>query len=548
LACGSLRYVNDSILRRDDDGAILVALFRYGIIARLVEQQDFASGEITTVINQILEQTYYLPGKGPIVVGERTIYDWLQRYRSGGIAELRPKIRKDKGVSRILSGDLIDRAVALRKENVKRWTSTLIDILKRDGSLQGKAIPHRSTLDRHLSRRGASRRLLRVLGAKRTIKMKFENFGDLWVGDYHHGPLVLGVDGKPTTAKLGAFIDHTSRYPVADRYYLNETLDTLRDTLLRALLRWGMPKKVYVDRGAVYRSEQLAYSLKCIDCDLIHSRPFYSQGRGVIERWWQDVDQFEAEVALREHLLTIHELNRLWEAYKELRYCQAVHSELGCSPNQAIASVTPKPIDPEVARELFLVRADRKVNQKDACVPVEGRRFLCDSYLRGRTVQVRYDPNDLSEIIVFLEGKRVQKALPQRPNDPPEPHPEPAAKASQSVDYLALLRQDYDKALLEHARPLAYAQLRCEPSFGLQAFFDVFHTLAGLTLRPSDRKDLATFWQSYGPIPEQLVRIGVEHAVRLHGRARHRQIYLHAIRTLVLAHWRNPDKQPKETQ
>jgi len=71
--------------------------------------------------------------------------------------------------------------------------------------------------------------------------------------------------------------------------------------------------------------------------------------------------------------------------------------------------------------------------------------------------------------------------------------------------------------------------------------------LAGLTLRPADKKDLERFWESYGPIPEQLVRIGVEHAVRLHGRGRHRQIYLHAIRTLVLAHWRNPDEQRKES-
>ncbi len=539
--------MNDSIFRRDDESAILLALFRYGVIAPLLEEPHFACSDKTALIHQIAKQPHFLPGKGPIIVNVRTIYDWLRRYRLGGIAALRPKIRKDKGVSRILSVALIERAVELRKENPKRWTTTLLDILKRDGTLQGKPIPHRATLDRHLSNRGASRRLLRVLGAKRTIKMEFKNFGDLWVGDYHHGPLVLGLDGKPTKAKLGAFIDHTTRYPVADQYYLSETLDTLRDTLLRALLRWGLPEKIYVDNGAVYRAEQLAYSLKCIDCLLIHSRPYYSQGRGVIERWWQIVLQFEAEIALREELLTIHELNRLWEAYKELRYCQAVHSELGISPNQAIAAVTPKPIDPEVARELFLVRAKRTVNPKDACVPVAGRRFLCDAYLRGRKVQVRYDPNDLSSVLIFLEDKRVQKALPQQPNDPPEPHPEPVAKASQSVDYLALLRRDYDKALLDHARPLAYAQLRCEPSFDLEAFREVFHSLAGLTLRPSDRKDLATFWQSYGPIPEQLVRIGIEHAVRLHGRERHRQIYLQAVRTLVLAHWRNPDKPAKET-
>jgi len=34
--------------------------------------------------------------------------------------------------------------------------------------------------------------------------------------------------------------------------------------------------------------------------------------------------------------------------------------------------------------------------------------------------------------------------------------------------------------------------------------------------------------------------------VRLHGRARHRQIYLHAVRTLVLGHWRNPEQKTKE--
>lgn len=386
---------------------------------------------------------------------------------------------------------------------------------------------------------------MRVLGQKRTIKMKFDGFGDLWVGDYHHGPVILCPDGKPTTAKLGAFIDHATRYPVADRYYLAETLDTLRDTLLRAVLKWGAPHKVYVDRGAVYRAEQLAYSLHRMDCHLIHSRAYYSQGRGVIERWWQVVLQFEAEVRLREELVTLHDLNRFWEAYRELRYCQAVHSELAISPNEAIAQITPKPIDPGLARELFLVRADRKVNEKDACVPVEGRRFLCDSFLRGRTVQVRYDPHDLTCVVIFFEGKRVQKALPQKPNDPPEPHLEPPEKARQSVDYLALVRRDYDQALIEHARPLAYAKLSCEPAFDLERFLEVAHKLAGLTLRQAERKDLEAFWQSYGPIPEELVRIGLEHAVRLHGRCRHRQVYLHAIRTLVLAHWRNPDEKGK---
>lgn len=530
-------------LRREDDTAIQIALFRYGVIGALVEQETFAPGEVSKLVRQLVERTHYLPGKGPIRVEERTVYHWLATYRTGGIEALRPKRRKDLGSSRVMEQATIERAIQLRKEGDDRWTSTLLDILKREGTLKDQPVPHRATLDRHLDKRGASRRQLGVFATKRTIKMKFENFGDLWVGDYHHGPLVLGTDGKPTTAKLGAFIDHATRYVVADRYYLSEKIGTLRDTLLRALLKWGRPKKAYVDNGSVYKAEQLAYTLATVGTHLIHSKPYYSQGRGVIERWWRVVKGFEDEVGLREELLTIHELNRLWEAYRELRYCEAVHSEIGKSPNEAIRNVTPAPIDPAVAHELFLVKADRKVNRKDATVSVEARRFLCDAFLRGRDVQVRYDPNDLSSVLIFHEGKRIQKAMPQALNATPEAHPkEPKEKMTQSVDYLALLRTDFDRKLLEHAKPLAYADLRTDPAFDVTAYLDTVSKLAGLKLGASAKQELTDFWKMYGPLPEELVRIGTEHAVRLSGRGRHPQIYLHAIRTLVLAHWRGPGK------
>lgn len=524
---------------------MMLALFRYGVVAPLIEQEQWAPGERTRVVRQIAACSHYLPGQGRTEVSERTVYAWLRLYRTGGIEALRPCWRKDRGRGRAVDDRLLRRAVALRQENPDRDTQTVLDILRLERALTRRP-PHRATLDRHLRRRGASRRQLCVLGNKRTIKMRFENFGDLWVGDYHHGPLILRPDGRPAVAKLGAFIDHTTRYPVADGYYLAEDIASLRDCLLRALLRWGRFKKAYVDRGAVYRAEQLAYSLQRIEATLIHSRAYYSQGRGVIERWWHVANAFESEVRLREELLTIHELNRLWEAYRELRYCQAVHAELGRTPHEAIAELTPQPLDPEVVRELFLVRADRSVHKKDSCVAVEGHRFLVESYLRGQRVQVRFDPGDLRCVIIFHEGRRIQKAFPQPLNAPPEPHPTPeqvGQRARQSVDYLALLREDYDQKLLAHARPLAYAQLQCEPSFGLAEFIQVLTQFAGLKLNRSGRHELGSFWETYGPLPESLVRIATEHAVRLHGRARHVRVYLHALRTLVLAHWREPAKE-----
>jgi len=382
---------------------------------------------------------------------------------------------------------------------------------------------------------------MKVLGAPPTVRLHFEHFGELWIGDYHHGPLVRRPDGSATTAKLGAFLDHATRFPVADRYYLAEDLASLRDTLLRALLTWGRPKTIYVDRGAVYRSDQLAYSLQRLGTRLVHSRPYYSQGRGAIERWWQTIEPFEHEVARRDELLTLHELNRFWEAYRERRYCAVRHSSLGRSPNEAVADLEPEPLEPELARELFLVRVERKVHLKDATVAVEGRRFLCDGALRGRTLEVRFDPADLSSVLLFSDGQRLQRAFPQPLNAKPEP-PTTQEPPPPSVDYLARVREDYDEKLLAHARPLAYAELSLEDGFTAERFCEIVRQLAGLPAHDATDQELRHFWDTYGPLPEDLVRIACEHAVRLHGRARHARIYLHALKTLVTAHWKHKRK------
>jgi hypothetical protein len=126
----------------------------------------------------------------------------------------------------------------------------------------------------------------------------------------------------------------------------------------------------------------------------------------------------------------------------------------------------------------------------------------------------------------------------------PEPHVAPVEKAIQSVDYLALLREDFDKQLIEHARPLAYRELKIEPDFDCEKFIHVLCELAGLREQHrAVRKELCAFWDAFGPLPESLVRIGTEHAVRLHTRGRHVRVYLHAIRTLVLAHLKTENNQ-----
>lgn len=529
---------------REDEAAIEMALFRYGIIAPILELDPSSQTTVGALIAEICSRPHYLPSRGRVSVKPRTVYAWLAAYRREGIQALRSVWRKDRGQMRVLSDKIVERAIVLRREIPRRKTRYLIDILVREGTITGELPFHRATLDRHLALRGASRRQMKVLAAPPTIKMEFDAFGDLWVGDYHHGPLVLAPGNRVVTAKIGALIDHATRYPPSDRYYVDEALDTLRDGMLRAFLKWGPPKRLYVDRGLVYRADQLAYSLRRLDVNLTHSRAYYSKGRGVIERWWQLLKDFEAEVTGLGRLLTIHELNRFWEAFRETHYIQHLHSEIGRTPAEAIATVVPRGLAPDVAAELFLVREKRKVHRETSCVQVMTREFLCEGFLRGQWVDVRFDPNELTSVVIFKDDRRLQKAFPRAVNAKPE-QPYVPEEILPTVDYLSLLRADYDRQLLEHARPLAYAKLQLEPAFDEDAFVTVTGDLAGLSLRPGEKREMLTFWNTFGPLPEALVRIGVEHAVRLHGRNRHVRVYLTAIRTIVLAHWRGP--APKET-
>jgi hypothetical protein len=200
-------------------------------------------------------------------------------------------------------------------------------------------------------------------------------------------------------------------------------------------------------------------------------------------------------------------------------------------------------VDPAVARELFLVRADREVHKKDGCVSLEGKRFLCDASLRGRKVTVRYDPRDLSSVLLFVDGVRFGRALPQPIGplaDPPPQSPPQGPK----TDYLAMLRQDYDRRLIEEARPVAYADLgTLSPDFDLSRFCTVFADLTLARLRDAEALEVEAFWSAFGPLPEKLVRLALSHAVRLRGTGRHVRVYLALLRTFVLSRIKDPSQK-----
>ena len=56
-----------------------------------------------------------------------------------------------------------------------------------------------------------------------------------------------------------------------------------------ALIRRGLPARLFVDNGAHYRSQQLALVCAKLGVALIHARPYQPAGKGKIERWFRTV-------------------------------------------------------------------------------------------------------------------------------------------------------------------------------------------------------------------------------------------------------------------
>ena len=109
-----------------------------------------------------------------------------------------------------------------------------------------------------------------------------------------------------------------------------------------------------------------------------------------------------------------------------------------------------------------------------------------------------------------------------------------------------MLRADYDRRLVEHARPTAYADLGAlDPGFDESRFLTVVADLTEARLRGAGADEAHAFWASFGPLPEKLVRLALDHAVRLRGTGRHVHVYLAILRTFVLTRMQSPKPNEK---
>lgn len=521
----------------ENEQHLSLALFRYRLIAEAI---DAERGERAGILRSIAGAEHITPSGQSLRVTVRTLERWVANFRKKSLAGLVRATRKDKGKARALSEAAIERLIALRKEQTARSTLTLIDALERAGEVAKGALK-RSTVDRHLDRRGGSRRMLHVLGTKRHIRLSFPHPMDLVVGDFHDGPYVRVASGEIRRAKIGAFIDHCSRYVPESRYGLAEDLMHVRRGLRALTVTWGLARRLFVDNGPGYQAERFCFGCAQLGINLVHSTAYVKESRGVIERFNRQIKEaFETEVRLRKEPPTLQELNEMWRAWLDERHHRVVHSETGQPPLERWQRLLPdanvKLVDPTLVDELLRLRARRHVDAKTSTVEICGVRFVVDTALRKRKVDVLYDPHDLTSVLVFFDGRRIQRATPQIPGEPPVKAPEPSPAPPPTLDYLGLLRRDHERRRAQEVASVRFRSFRDEgAALTLARLCDRLRACCGRDLGDIERSDAATVLEIIAPVESAIADAALKTAVATLGGGLHASQYLNALREHVLA-------------
>jgi transposase InsO family protein len=374
-----------------------VALFRWGLIGDLVHLEPGTRG-LSKLLEEKAARDYAIPGSTRTRVAPETMRHWLKAYRrAGGLEALMPKPRSDAGVSRALPQEVKDLLVSIKENNPELSVQLVIkEALSREGRVPPELLLAPSTVHRILTRAGVMKREGDSGAEADRRRFAYDKACELWMSDVMHGPSVT-VEGKVRRKTyLIAFIDDATRVVPHAAFALAENTSAFLPVLKQAVMRRGLPKRLFVDNGSAFRSHQLALVCAKLGVSLIHARAYQPESKGKMERWFRTVRTQLLPVLADADTASLEALNRRLWGWVEGEYHQ--------SPHRGLDGETP--LDRWAARsaevrylaagvdldELFLAEAKRKV-QKDRTVSLNGLVYEVDASLVGQTVTLRFDPD-----------------------------------------------------------------------------------------------------------------------------------------------------------
>lgn len=380
-----------------------VAMFRYGVIGSLISGELF-HGELKQKIRELCSRRYTIPFSSRTSIGFGTIEEWLSNFRSKGFAGLNPKVRSDMGTLRNLRPQLSEELIKWRMENPKMSARTITEqlIAQKKMSPQELSI---TNIYRLFTQQIPRRMATRTGNEQKRFVHRYPN--QCWQADVMHGPYIKDAQSaKARKTYLIAFIDDASRLIVGAEFFYSEATVNVKSVLRDALLKYGVPRKLYLDNGKNFHASDISIACASINTALIYATPYYPQGKGKIERFFRTV-RSRFLTCLRD-VHSLGDLNICFDLWLQNDYNRHPHSALeGIQPLQVYLNKIegrirrlPKHVDVE---ELFCRKEQRQV-AKDATFRINNILYETQEHLIGRKITVFYDRDCPHNSVKVFDG------------------------------------------------------------------------------------------------------------------------------------------------
>jgi transposase InsO family protein len=383
-----------------------IALFRFSLIAPVVNDTFDAISQMEYFRN-ISAKTHTLPDGSSVKFSAGAIKKWFLTYRKEGFEALVPKTRRDLGKPRNLDLNAMNQIHAL-KEKFPYITGKLIyHKLVEEGYIKVNKTSL-ATVQRYIRDNNLKRTQI-VPVDRRAFEMQFAN--DCWQSDTSHGP-VIKVNNQKRQTYLIIFIDDASRMVLHGEFFFNDNAINMQVVFKKAISKYGVPKKLFVDNGGSYKNDQLQLICASLGTVLIHTKPYSPESKGKVERMFRTIKDNWLNAVDWNDFKSLEQMNEDFAKYLNEKYTNEVHSALETTPRQRFLddSTKFKFIPSEILETHFLHRDTRKVNN-DATIKLNNIFFEVPQKYIGQRINIRYLPNDTKEIFVFSKDNKLTETV-----------------------------------------------------------------------------------------------------------------------------------------
>jgi len=389
-----------------------IAFFRFSVIGPLISGEHY-HGEQKKLIRELSRRRYNIPCSNRTNIGRGTIADWLLKYRKNGFEGLKPKTRKDIGNTRVIRRELEEAIIALKREKRKISVDNIFYKLVRERKMVPDEVS-RTSVYRLLANKCKTLPVPKTGNYQRRFSHRYPN--DCWQGDVMYAPYIMDENtGRSRRPYLIAFIDDATRLIVGGQFFFSEAAVNIKKVLRAAIVIYGVPSKLYLDNGKNFCCEDIQIACASMRCALIHTTPYYPEGKGKIERFFRTVRS--GFFTCIKNVQSIEQLNHYFDEWLTERYNHAAHSALnGNSPIKTFLRKAenrirrlPKHIDPA---ELFCKKEMRQVG-KDGTFRINNIIYEAQEHLIGRKIGVLYDKDEpAKKVKVYDNDAFVHTATP----------------------------------------------------------------------------------------------------------------------------------------